>query len=396
MVTRDILNIFFGYVEFSAEKGFNERFINSCTADNIPLWDMRKKGSVLTAKTTLKGYRKIRNPAKNSSMKVHMVKKVGLPFLINRYIRRTGLIVGLIIAFSCLVYLSGHIWIVEVTGNENLTDSEVIEAFEDAGLKVGSRKSKLQLSQIESSAMLKLNSASWAAVNIKGCTAEINVRDLKEIPDIETHQGTANIVARKDGQIAVLEAYRGSAATGVGQSVLEGELIISGITENRLQENLFTDAYGYVVAKTNINVKTVTDNKIIECIPTTKKVWSVYFLGAEIFPPKDKNDECYEHRSRLCINGRKLPFGINYRLYTTYEEKETTVSEEQAKLMAVTEYALESYYATQHTQIIEQNVALEKVGDSFEIKGTYFCYENIGKSVSFDIEETDTPEQLSE
>lgn len=396
MVTRDIINLFFGYVEFTAEKGFCERFINSCTADNIPLWDMHKKGSVLTAKTTPKGYRKIREPAKKSSMKVHITKKVGLPFFINRYSHRTGLIVGLLVAFVCLVYLSGHVWIIEVNGSERLSDSEVIEAFEDAGLKVGSRKSSLQLSQIESSAMLKLGGASWAAVNIRGCYAEINVRDLKEIPDIETHHGTSNIVARKDGQIAVLEAYRGSAVTGVGQSVLEGELIISGITENRLQENLFTDAHGYIVAKTTINVKTVTDNKITVCVPSERKIWSLYFLGAEIFPPKNDTEDYYENRRRLCINGKKLPFGINYRLYTSYNKQEATVSDDMAKLMAVTEYALESYYATQHTHIIEQNVTIEKSGDSFEVKGTYFCYENIGKSVSFDIEETDTPEQLSE
>lgn len=393
MVTRDILNLVFGSVSFIAENGFCERFINSCNADNIPLWDINKKGSLLSAKTTLAGYLRIRQPAKESSMKVRMVKKSGLPFFLNRYIHRTGLIAGFIFAAFLLIFLSGRIWIIEVTGNETLTDEEVIEAFEEAGLTVGVNKRKLQLPKIESSAMLRLSDASWAAVNIRGCVAEINVRDLEKIPEIETHSGTSNIIASKDGQIAILEVYRGSAVAGVGQAVLKGEPIISGVTQSRLDTTLFTDAYGYVVAKTNIKVQTKTDNHIIEYIPTQKKIWSLYFSGVELLPQKKVSDSCYEHRSRLEINGKTLPFGLNYRLYTTFEEKEKTISKEMAELMALTDYSLECYYATGHTQIIEQDVDISSEEGCFVITGNCFCYENIGKTVSFEVDET---EDLSE
>lgn len=392
MVTRDILNFIFGCVEFTAENGFTERFINSCTVNNIPLWDVVKKDGILSAKTTAKGYRRIRLPAKKSSMNVHIKRKYGLPFFINRYSRRTALISGFIIAFLLLVFLTGHVWIIEVSGNEHLTDNEVLEAFEESGLKIGKRINNLKFPQIESAAMQKLGNASWAAVTIRGCTAEIKVRELMKTPEIETHHGTSNIVASKDGQIEIIEVYRGSATVKVGQPVLEGELLISGITESRLQTNLFTDADGYAVAKTNIKVKSVTDKKITVCTPEEKKVWSIFFLGAEIFPPKEDGD-CYIHRSRLKINGKEMPFGINYRLYTDYEEeKEITMSKAQAQLMAMTEYALKSSSETQHAQIINQEVVMTEKDDSIEINGNYFCYENIGKSVSFDVEEAEVEE----
>ena len=389
MVTRDIINFFSGYVEFTAEKGFSERFINSCAADNIPLWDICKKGSTLTAKTTAVGYKKILPSARKSSMKIHMKKKTGLPFLLHRYSRRTGLIVGFIFMAFMLVFLSGHVWIIEVYGNEKLTNNEVLQAFEESGLIAGRRISKLDLSEIEKNATLLLNNASWAAVNINGCTARINVRELKQVPEIETHSGTSNIVASKDGQIEILEVYRGSTAVRIGQPVLKGELLISGITESRIQTTLFTDAYGYAVAKTYIDVETVTENKITKCTPDTKKVWSVYFLGIE-FPPAPKNSsECYEHRSRLTVNGKTLPFGINYRLYSDYQEKEVSVDKNMLRLLAMTEYALQSHYDTQHTQIIEQTVTMDETESEIKIAGKYFCYENIGTSVSFEAEESD-------
>lgn len=392
MVSRDILNFVFGCVEFTAENGFSERFINSCTVNNIPLWDVVKKDGLISAKTTAKGYRRIRSPARKSSMKVRIKHKQGLPFFINRYSRRTALISGFIVAFLILVLLTGHVWIIEVSGNEHLTDSEVLEAFEESGLKIGKRINNLKFAQIESSAMQKLGNASWAAISIHGCTAEIKIRELKKTPEIETHHGTSNIIASKDGQIEILEVYRGSAAVGIGQPVLEGDLLISGITESRLQTNLFTDADGYAVAKTNIKVKSETDKKITVCTPEEKKVWSIFFLGAEIFPPKDKGD-CYIHRSRLKINGKELPFGINYRIYTTYEdEKEITMSKAQAELMAMTEYAIKSHSETQHTQIIKQEVSMTEKDNFIEVSGNYFCYENIGKSVPFDIEEAEIEE----
>ena len=34
-----------GRVRFQAEKGFLERFINLCTAEGLPLWDGRRRGT---------------------------------------------------------------------------------------------------------------------------------------------------------------------------------------------------------------------------------------------------------------------------------------------------------------------------------------------------------------
>ncbi len=387
MPSEHILNAIFGYVEISAENGFPERFINTCTAEGIPLWDMKKIGDRMTAKTTASGYKKIRSPARKSSMRVRMQKKVGLPFLIHRHMHRTGLFIGFIILLGCLIYLSQHVWIIEVNGNEMLTDTQITSAFEEAGLKIGDKINKLDLVKIENSAMLKLKDISWAAISIDGCVAQINVRELAHMPEIETHSGTANIIARKDGQLQILEVYRGSAATQPGQTVTKGDLLISGVTESKSQVNLFTDADGYAVAAANIKITTQTDKKITQLVPKSKKIWSISFLGLEIFPPKDEEEACYENNYRLKINGKVLPFGVNYRIYTVYEEKEKTMSKTEAKLMAICKYSLESYKQTLHAQIIDKKATMNETDNSIRIVGDYFCYENIGVKSDFAVEE---------
>ncbi len=391
MATNNFINNLFGYVFFSAENGFAERFINTCTAEGIPLWDMRKFGEKITAKTSIAGYKSIRSPAKKSSMRVKIIKKSGLPFFINRHIRRTGLIIGLALMLAALIILSGRVWIIEVSGNEILSSEEIISAFEESGLDIGTKTGELNLAQIENRAKLKLKDASWAAISIDGCVAQINVRETAGTPELETHSGTSNIIARKDGQIEILEAYRGSAAIALGQTVTKGELLISGVTESKTQLNLFTDADGYVAASTHIKVETEFSDTVTEYLPTTKKVWSFYFLGTEIFPPRKSEGICYENRSRLEIGGKVLPFGVNYRLYTVCEPQEKTISKAEAELMAINKYSLESYSRTLHAQIISQDVTLNENDGKITISGDYFCYESIGEKVPFEIEEIETP-----
>lgn len=396
MITKNLIDLVFGYVQFTAENGFPERFINLCTANNIPLWDIHKNGETIIARTSVSGYMHLRKSARQSSMKTRIIKKAGLPFLIHKYTKRTGMIAGFLLMFIALFFLSGRVWLVEVSGNETLTDREIIEAFEASGLHIGRKINKLERSAIENNAMLLLNDISWASYNVNGCSVELTVRERKHVPDIETHSGTANVIASKDGQIVLLEAYRGTAGVKIGEAVTKGDLLVSGITESRVQTNLFTDADAYVVARTEISVQTRTPKKVTEYIPETKKIWSVYFLGKEIFPPKEREGDCYTHRSRLTINGKTLPFGINYRIYTTYEKKEKTVSKAEAELTAINEYAIESYNKTKHAQVLSSDVKIEHTEEAVIISGKYTCYENIGEVSYFEIEETYDTEPLPE
>lgn len=45
-----------GYVRFRAKGGFPERFINLCSKENIPLWDISGSKGEMYAKTTIRGY----------------------------------------------------------------------------------------------------------------------------------------------------------------------------------------------------------------------------------------------------------------------------------------------------------------------------------------------------
>ena len=352
-----VLHFLFGFVRFTASGGFAERFINLCASMGIQLWTIRKRPYGLDASTTIDGYRKIKKAARMSGMKVRIKKKSGLPFICNKYESHTGLFVGLVAVLLVLTVMSNHIWVVNVNGNSAVDDEKIADVFSDAGLKIGVRKNKFDASDINSDAVLSIGELSWASINIDGSVAEIEVREALRRPNVEKSYGTSNIVARKDGQIEIIEPYKGSAAIKNGQTVMQGGLLVSGVTQVRNGMSVFTDADGYVVARTTINVEVPIEKEIAVLKPKTKRVYSLFFLGREIsLAHKREADVVYRHKSWLYIHGVKMPFGIFYTQYTDFSEEKQAISKDYSESAAFNNFAIKSYHETLHAQKIKQNV----------------------------------------
>lgn len=382
----NFFRLIFGCVYFTACGGFAERFINLCTANGIPLWSIKKKPSGLTACTTVSGYKKIKASAKASGMTVRIKKKVGLPFVLHRYESHSGLFVGLVAVVLILTLMSNRIWAVNVHGNMTVSDEKIEQIFSDAGLHIGVRKNRFDASDINSDAVLSIGELSWASINIDGSVAEIEVREALKRPEVEQSFGTSNIVARKDGQVEIIEPYKGSAATKAGQTVMQGGLLVSGVSQVKNGMSVFTDADGYVVARTVIRVAVPLKEKITALTPKTKKIFSLYFLGRELSLSRRKEaDIVYRHRAWLYIHGVKMPFGVFYTQYTDFEQQNEEPDKLFSELSAMNEYALKSYNETLHSQIISQKTELK----DGTVKGEYNCFENICQKVGFETELTE-------
>lgn len=381
----NLFHLIFGCVCFTASGGFAERFINVCTAKGIQLWGIRKKSYGLTACTTIEGYKKIINAARASGMKVRIKKKVGLPFVIRKYESHTGLFVGFFVVLLILSIMSNHIWVVNIHGNTTVDSEKIADVFSDAGLSIGVRKNKFDASDINSDAVLSIGELSWASINIDGSVAEIEVREAMHRPSLEKYYGTSNIVACKDGQVEIIEPYKGAAAVKGGQTVMEGSLLVSGISRVKSGMSVFNDADGYIVARTKINVDVPIENNSVVLKPKTRKIYSFFFLGKEFsVSKKRKADTVYRHKSWLYIHGVRMPFGIFYTQYTDFEEENKSADKELSELSALNDYALKSYNETLHAQIISQMVEIK----NGTVKGEYSAFENIGKRVPFETEET--------
>ena len=73
-----ILRLLKGYVEFCADGGFPERFINLCNIKGINLWNVKNDGVKVLAFTTEREFQELKIPAENSGMTIKIIKSRGL------------------------------------------------------------------------------------------------------------------------------------------------------------------------------------------------------------------------------------------------------------------------------------------------------------------------------
>ena len=387
-----ILRFITGFVKFRAGGGFSERFVNLCNLSGIPLWDITYDGDNVFACTTIDGYKKIISCARKSGMTTKSLKRVGLPFIIFRFRSRSGLAIGLALMMLTLSILSGRIWIIDVTGNEIVPDEEIIAAVNDAGIRIGSKRSSFNAAQCAITAESEFDEVSRISINIKGSGAHITVNESPQKPEITDDSGYYNVVSAADSQLVILETYSGTAQAKLFNPVLKGQTLISGINSNKDESVSYVHAHGYAVGRTEKEIASGTDihTKSYD-IKTIKKVYSLFFLGKKITLGRSPESYDYEFESEkyLSLKSKRMPFGIFCTEYSTVEESDAELSENTARLMSIESFANQGAEYTAPRQIISIETNEEKNASSLGIKGKFICFENIGKEQPFEVTETE-------
>ena len=376
-----------GYIRFTAKGGFPERFLNLCRLNKIILWDLKNKNGIISACTDRTGYKKIRSVARKSGMKVRMKKKHGLPFFLNSHKRRVGIIVGILLSAALLIVLSTKIWSIDVIGNVNVPSEEITKVFEELGVREGASGSKIDISSVEFLALRRLKGLSWLNINISGSHALIEVRESVESPEFSDDNSPSDIVASRDGIITIIRPFNGTAEQKIGDIVVAGDLLISGIEENGDKTVSFCKADGYVVARTNRSMEfSQPETVTVGRAAGTRKRFILNFLSFDI-PLGVINENSYREKSEIIINGVTLPFGITECTEEIYEETKTTLSAEQRNMLAFLRFTDLCAQEFRYLEVEKSEIKSNGNGDFF---GSFVCIENIGQEHPMQIEQTET------
>ncbi len=325
-----------GYVIFSGKGGFPERFINLCSMNGISLWDAKSSAGLLQAKTSIKGYKKLRQCAKKSGMKIRITQKCGLPFIIAPYMKRKGLFAGIVLSAVIATLLSSTIWTIEVIGNEKFTREQIIEIAEHYGVRTGSFRHTLNLKDIRSAIKAEVNGISWFSVVIDGSHIVLHVSETDGTTEIIDSKKPCNIVSGIDGEVLKIETQQGTTAVLPGNAVTKGDLLISGISEKADGSVFFTHARGTAIIRTKytheVNLPSSVD---IKKTAEIKNHFTVSIFGLNIPLFIDKTDNCIrQDRKFLSYKSTTLPVGIIHSRYTQYTDTPITLTQPQSSLLA--------------------------------------------------------------
>ena len=231
----------------------------------------------------------------------------------------------------------------------------------------------------------------WAGVNTSGCTAVISVRERAVSREEPESSGVSSIVADRDGYILSCTVTQGTAQVQPGQSVQNGQTLISGYTECGICIQA-TQAKGEIIAQTH---RELTALAPVSCLQRTgstgiSRRLSLLLGKKRIFFWKGSGisdagcGRMYKQYNFTLPGGFRLPIAL---CVDTYQH--SSLRDGNAEVSAFEEYARQYLKAQMVAgQILRETQRIVPNGDVLRLQGSYVCTEAIGKVKPEQIGET--------
>lgn len=388
----NIFRFFRGYVDFSVSGKYPERFLNSAFKSGVKIWSQKYSGGKLTAQMYVSDYKNSREKARKTGVRLKVLKRHGLPFIVNKNKNRAGLLVGGAVFFLIIFFMSSFVWTIDIQGVSNISESEIRALLRDCGVYEGAPSSSIDVRWAKRQLSHKYPMITWSAINIYGSDVDVIIKEGQEKnkPDITT---PADIVAKKDGFIVAMETRDGTNMVTIGQSVLEGELLVSSAMEIEGMDTRFVRAQSKIMAQTSEIVEFSAD-KNIELItsreqPVNRLGVSLYGLNLPVTITRVDGANYYRvlEEKSLELNGIALPVSIINEKNYVYEKSEITRTEEMVEKAFEIQEALYETFQMPGAVVTGRNVYENQSGTEIVRKTAYSCIEDIAKTNTLDVQQ---------
>ena len=313
-----------GFLRIEIRGDIAEALLNICAKNGIPLWSIKRRGSVIRSFISVSDFRRLPRLIAGSGLRVHILARYGLPFFTERYKERLGIPVGAALFFVFLTFMSGFVWSVGIEGNGDIPKEELIAECRELGIYEGMRKSDISPAGAKLQLLLRDNRLSWCAFNIEGCYLTVDVTEAKKKE--EDNSVPTNLKAAADGIIKRIDVTSGNCIVKVGDTVAKGDILVSGI-EERADGTKFVHSAGRVTAVTEREITVTAKYKQKTAVLTgkkkTKRVLSVFGLKIPLYlGSESKPYRATTNKKVLKLFGRELPVALYEKRFEFTDETE--------------------------------------------------------------------------
>lgn len=214
-------------------------------------------------KTSIKHYKRLIEIVDNKKAEVISVDFLGFNLIKRSIKRRYVLCLGLILYCVLSLIISGRIFFIQVSGNDQVRAEEILQVVESNGLYFGAKRKKVNNESIKNALIAQLPELQWVGINTAGCVATINVTDRSNEMKKEENNEPSCVVANNEGIIRSTIVVKGTAMCKNGQAVSKGDILISGQSEIG-GIIVISDAEGEVYADTNHELVVVGAKKSVQ------------------------------------------------------------------------------------------------------------------------------------
>ncbi|MEA4933625.1 MAG: sporulation protein YqfD [Lawsonibacter sp.] len=392
-----LINFLLGMVTLTITGPFPERLMNLCAQQGIDFWKLFWVDEhTLRLTTRRRQLPLLRKLAERVHCEVKMEGSRGLPDFLIRFRTRYAFLAGLALSLCAVAILSQFVLTVEVTGNQRVPTAVILTQLRQLGVRPGVYGPSIDRQQVAQEAMLKMEDLAWMGINLHGTRLEVIVRETVQVPERVDETGYYDIVAEADGIITHVEAELGDAAVKQGDTVLTGEVLISGTVT--MEPPKYSDLpIRYYQTHARGRVWARTWRKLTAAIPTEtwvksytgaeKDVWALNVMGRRVslfgsgvdWPFFDKVTKA---RQAVLPGNVVLPITLVRENCREYEAKIVEVDREAARTL------LEEQLAKRLQALVDEDGQIESTAYSARVEGGLLrvtlqaeCREEIGKEV---------------
>ncbi|MBD5138725.1 MAG: sporulation protein YqfD [Ruminococcus sp.] len=328
-----------GIITFEAVAPETEAFVNALKESSAPVSDMRVRNGRIYGDIYHSDFDEVKKAAEKLGAQFSVRSKRGAVFTVRKYRRRFGMLIGFALAFALVVYLSNVVMVVEVYGNENLSDKQITSLLADQGIHIGAFIPSVDLREAESRIVSSSDNIAWIGLRSKGCIIQAEVSEIEASPEIVPTSVPCNIISSRDAQIvAVNNVHMGMLVRMLHDGVKKGDLLISGTVEDGKGGVYFAHSMGEIIGRYTekaVFKQSFEDERFDYGEKILRK--KLYFFGAEIplYIGRNKFGNCeYDETTDYAeLFGIRFPVGIVKAEYKPYEIRPVTYSSEQAKVI---------------------------------------------------------------
>lgn len=395
-----ILNAFAGTVRVEAHTPSVGQFFNMCAGINVRFWDAQSADGIVSVTIHSSSYSRLAAAAAKTGISLERVGAWGAPVLFGRMKKRYVLLAGLLCCFVMVWYASLFIWEIEVSGNKEVSVSEILTALEKSGFTIGTFGPGVEPEELSNEVLLVVPELSWIAVNITGCRANVLVREAVVPPEVVDEDAPTEVYAVKSGLISKMIVLSGKRIKEVGDTVLAGEVLVTGEMDSLSSGVRYEHAMADVYARTwyefevcmplQLAEKEYTgEEKVHRSLIIAGKRVNMYFDSGISY---EEYDKITEEKSLVLPDGTVLPIAVVAETFREYRQKTGVMDVEAAAGILKQRLLARLRDEIGGGEITAQDFLVQSDGDTVTVTLRAECVEQIGKIRALNDIRNDDPE----
>ena len=317
----------------------------------------------------------------------------GLPVLLDFIRRRPILPVMLAAAFVWLFFSEQMVWDIRIKGNTKTPSSEIIETLGELGFGVGTLYKTVNFNQLHADYSAAQEDVAWLSIYMHGAVAEVEVREKWRDTREKHGDGVyANVVATRAGVVQSVNVFEGQAAVKAGDTVVPGQVLISGVVEMKEEnQTRYEYAAGEVLCTvcepvdisspiTRIEKHYTGAEKVRKSVKIFKKTLNLFVNGGKDMPSCDK----IETVKQLDLFGVcPLPVWVDTVSYREYAEIEVTRSPSDAANEVTSALSEKMKSLSAEGALVSKQLETEFENGVYSVRGAVYLEQDIGTTSEF-------------